>query len=257
MSLILLPPSEGKASGGTGPVWKPGSMLVDLDEWREQAISALGRAMRRSEAERSTLLGVKSRALAAATQANRTVAAEPTLPAIERYTGVLYDVLDYRSLPAAQRKRLDQRVLIFSGLWGMVSPTDPIPDYKLKMGAKMPKLGKLSAWWREPITASLTQRAGSGPVWNLLPKEHAAAWQGPESLPQYSAVFLEPKADGTLTAVSHANKSLKGALVRFLAANPKATPKDLRGLKLPGGYRYDPKMDEQRDATTVLFFVRS
>lgn len=257
MSTILLPPSEGKAPGGTGLPWTPGSMAVDLDREREQVIAALGRVMRRGEADRSALLHVKGKALAAATAANRGVAGASTLPAIERYTGVLYEALDYPSLPAAQRKRIHRDVLIFSGLWGVVAPTDPIPDYKLKMGASLPGLGKLASWWREPLSEALTERAGRGPVWNLLPNEHAAAWQGPEGLTQYAAVFLEPKDDGSLGAVSHWNKFLKGALVRFLAANPKATPKDLRAWKHPSGYHYDPKRDvERRDGVTVLSFVK-
>ena len=256
MSLILLPPSEGKASGGSGPAWKPGTMSVDLDDERAEVMAALRRVMKRGEADRSDLLHVKGKALAAATSANRAVADAPTLPAIERYTGVLYDALDYPSLPAAQRKRLDRTVLIFSGLWGLVAPADPIPDYKLKMGVKLPILGKLSTWWREPLTEALTERAGRGPVWNLLPNEHAAAWSGSESLTQYSVLFLEPKTDGSLAAVSHQNKFLKGALVRFLAANPKVAPKDLRTWKHPSGYRYDPKRDETRGATTVLSFVK-
>ena len=39
--------------------------------------------------------------------------------------------------------------MIVSGLWGAVMPTDPVPAYRLKMSATLPKLGKLSAWWRE------------------------------------------------------------------------------------------------------------
>ena len=31
LPLILLPPSEGKASGGSGPPWAPGCMALDLD----------------------------------------------------------------------------------------------------------------------------------------------------------------------------------------------------------------------------------
>jgi hypothetical protein len=38
--------------------------------------------------------------------------------------------------------------LMGGGLWGVVAPRDPIPDYKLKMGASIGRLGKLSTWWR-------------------------------------------------------------------------------------------------------------
>ena len=38
------------------------------------------------------------------------------------------------------RRGVDRQVVIFSGLWGAVRPTDQIPDYKLKMGAALPGL---------------------------------------------------------------------------------------------------------------------
>ena len=255
LPLILLPPSEGKASGGAGKAWSPGMMALDLDDRREMVLDELARAMRGSEATRGKLLGVKGAALAAASEADRVTRSAPTLPAIERYTGVLYDALDHRSLGATQRHRLDDSVLIFSGLWGAVAPADPIPDYKLKMGASLPRLGKLSTWWREDLSAAIVERAAGRTVWNLLPQEHAAAWRAPGGIVQYSARFLERRPDGSLAAVSHWNKFLKGALVRFLLANPSAVPDDLAGWEHPAGYRYDAARTEHVRGVTVLSFV--
>ena len=256
LPLILLPPSEGKAAAGSGPVWSPGSMSLALDLQREETLAALAVAMQAPEAARSTLLGVKGRALAAATAANRGVRTAPTLPAIERYTGVLFEALDHGSLPAAQRKRLNSSVLIFSGLWGAVAPADPIPDYKLKMGAALPRLGKLSTWWRGDLSAAIAARAAGRTVWNLLPAEHAAAWDAPAGLAQITVRFLEPRPDGSLTAVSHWNKYLKGALVRYLLANPDAGPADLRAWKHPSGFRLDAALTERRAGLTVLSLVK-
>lgn len=212
--------------------------------------------MRAPEPERSKLLSVKGKALAAATAANRTARIASTLPAIERYTGVLYDALAYRTLSAAHRKRLDAGVLIFSGLWGVVAPADPIPDYKLKMGASLPGLGKLSTWWREDLSAAVASRAAGRTLWNLLPNEHAAAWGAPAGLAQIAVRFLEPREDGSLSAVSHWNKYLKGALVRYLLANPTTGPVDLKAWKHPSGFRLDPKLTEQRGDLTVLSLVQ-
>ena len=177
------------------------------------------------------------------------------MPAIERYTGVLYDALDHRSLSVVHRRRLDASLVIFSGLWGLVMPGDPIPDYKLKMGAALAPMGKLSTWWREPLSARLTQLAAGRHVWNLLPNEHAAAWDPAPDLEQWSVRFLE-RRNGKLATVSHDNKSLKGALVRFLLANPTAAPDDLAGWKHPAGYRLAKKLTEQRGSVTLLSLVK-
>jgi cytoplasmic iron level regulating protein YaaA (DUF328/UPF0246 family) len=255
MPLILLPPSEGKAAGGDGAPWAPGSMAIDLDAGRERVLRALATAMRRSDAERGRLLGVKGEALAAATAANRDVREAPTMPAIERYTGVLYDAIDPRSLSATHRRRLDASVVIVSGLWGLVTPRDPIPDHKLKMGARLGRLGKLSAWWRADLSGRLAEASSGRAIWNLLPNEHAAAWRAPDGVHQWSVRFLEPGRDGSLTAVSHWNKLLKGALVRFLVANPAAGPDELAGWQHPMGFRYDPSRDAERAGITMLTFV--
>lgn len=255
LPLILLPPSEGKAGGGDGPPWTPGSLSIDLDARRKTAIRALATAMKGDEASRANLLDVKGRALAAATDANRAVAKAPTMPAIDRYTGVLFDALDHRSLSAPHRRRLDASVVIFSGLWGAVMPADPIPEYKLKMGAALAPMGKLSAWWREPLSARLTELAAGRHVWNLLPNEHAAAWQPPDSLEEWTVRFLQHR-NGKLATVSHDNKSLKGALVRFLLANPTAEPADLAAWKHPAGYRLDRKLTEQHGSGTLFSLVK-
>jgi hypothetical protein len=255
LPLILLPPSEGKARGGDGRPWTPGSLSIDLDAQRKAAIRGLAAAMKGDETSRAKLLDVKGTALAAATAANRAVAKAPTMPAIDRYTGVLYDALDHRSLGAVQRRRLDASVVIFSGLWGAVMPADPIPDYKLKMGAALTPMGKLSTWWRETLSARLTELAAGRHVWNLLPNEHAAAWQPPADLEQWTVRFLQHR-NGKLATVSHDNKSLKGALVRFLLANPAAEPSDLAGWKHPAGYRLDRKLTEQHGSLSLLSLVK-
>ena len=212
---LLLPPSEGKATGGGGPPWRPGTMaLPSLDPSRAVLLVAVAGG----------------------------VADAPTMPARQRYTGVLYEELDPNGLPTALRHRFDAQALVVSGLWGAVAPADPVPAYKLKMGSSVPGLGKLSTWWRPGLTAALAQRLAGHVVWDLLPIEHAAAWT-PAEVPvarRFTVRFVA--ADGT--TVNHWNKLLKGALIRHLLEQQTADPAELVGFEHPAGYRYDPDASE-------------
>ena len=246
--LILLPPSEGKAVGGDGPSWAPGRMSIDLDAQRLVAVGSLRRAAKASKVARRKLLGVKDAALAAATLADLSVLDAPTMPAIERYTGVLYGALDHRSLSKPTQTRLDRSVVIVSGLWGAVRPSDPIPDYKLKMSASLPKLGRMSTWWRPALTDVLDAEARGRRVWNLLPKEHDLAWAAAPDIERIVVTFLDRRPDGSMVAVAHWNKLLKGSLVRHLAVHPETTVDDLRDWEHPRGYRLDPLLTQRAGA---------
>ncbi|MCP4435778.1 MAG: peroxide stress protein YaaA [Actinomycetia bacterium] len=258
--LILIPPSEGKAFGGEGPPWEslPGARDHPLHASRREVIDALdstlaARSMTRAAAAK--LLGVKGDALQRAIGADLDIDEAATLPAIERYDGVLYQHLDAASLDARSRRRLVRSVRIFSGLWGVVAPDEAIPDYRLKMSASLRGLGKLSTWWRDSIAEALARDLKGAELWNLLPQEHAAAFRAPLGSVECTATFLKPGRGGEPVAVSHWNKALKGALVAHLVRNPSAEPGDLVGWQHPAGYRLDPKSLVEADGRMQLRFL--
>ena len=222
--LILIPPSEGKALGGEYDPW-----TTDPSD----ATAPLREGLRK-------MFGVKGDALTRTVDANSSLDDAPTLPAIERYEGVLYQHLDAPSLGKRARRTLDSQVRILSGLWGFVTPSELIPDYRLKMSTSLPGLGKLSTWWREVVTEALVaERRPDCEVWNLLPQEHAAAWDPPTRTHELTAVFLQPGKDGALKPVAHWNKALKGSLVAHLVSNPAVEPGDLTEWEHPDGYLLD------------------
>jgi hypothetical protein len=65
---------------------------------------------------------------------NATLRTAPTLPAVDRYTGVLFDALDAATLDAASRRWLGAHVLIHSAPFGPVGALDAIPTYRLAAG---------------------------------------------------------------------------------------------------------------------------
>lgn len=222
---ILVPPSEGKALGGDGPPWSPGTgVLPALDERRSAVLAAWGRGL----------------------------VDAPTTPAIQRYTGVLYKELDWASLPAPARRRGAGTLLTVSGLWGVVAPGDPIPHYKLKMSASVPPLGKLSTWWRPALTEALATHLRGRVVWDLLPIEHAAAWT-PAEVPHRRRITVR-FVDRQGATVAHWNKLLKGALVRRLLLEPEDDPRALAGWRHPAGYRLDLRASRLDDDPALVVF---
>ena len=259
--LILIPPSEGKSSGGRGRPWSPGTARISaLDAHRVQVTDALVAAMAGSEDDRARLLGVKGEALAAATVANLAVRTSGTRPAIERYTGVLYDALDAASIRGTMRRRLGAQVLIASGLFGLVAPSDPIPAYKLKTGAALPGIGRLGTFWRPHVDAALAPLVAGRTVWNLWPNEHAATWGGSASTGlELTVRFLDEVPDGRTTrlvVVSHWNKLLKGALVRHVLETQIDDPDGLAGFEHPLGYRFEPGLTEVGRRATAVSLVK-
>jgi cytoplasmic iron level regulating protein YaaA (DUF328/UPF0246 family) len=169
--MLLLPPSEGKAEGGSprrsGWVPDAGSYGSRLGDRRAQVAERLARVGGGDE----KLLGVRGEHLLRAQSANTSLIGAPTLPAWLRYTGVVWDHLEPSTLPAEARKR----IVVVSGLLGLVRGDDPIPDYRLKMGANLTPLGKLSTWWRADVTAALRATVRKRLLIDLLPQEHRAA----------------------------------------------------------------------------------
>jgi cytoplasmic iron level regulating protein YaaA (DUF328/UPF0246 family) len=242
--VVLLPPSEGKAAGGDGPLFDPGSgAFSELGSARRK----VAKALRRRDFDAAAELGVGGVTLVAAIAANRTIARASTMPALHRYTGVLYDALGYAGLPAAARRRLDRDVVIVSGLLGAVAGGDPVPPYKLPIGARVPELGRLVAFWKPRLAPVLTRHLADAVVWDLLPGAHASAVPTALGRTRWKVAVFRERA-GRRTSVSHDNKSVKGALARTLIAEQVEDPHALVGWEGPAGYR----IDGVRDGTLEL-----
>ena len=210
------------------------------------------------------LLGVKGVALEAARVDNAGLMDAPTLPAIERYTGVMYDSIDYKSLDADARECFGQNTIIMSGLFGIVRPYDMIPAYKLKMGARLRRNKTCAAIWKPLISKALAASVESSVIWDLLPNEHSAAWD-PAVVTcdvRFTVKFLEVGRDGKLKTVNHWSKSLKGALVRHIVANPAAAASADSALELlaefshPEGYNYRPNLTAEVDGATEIILLK-
>ncbi len=209
---ILLPPSEGKAEGGVArSKWSPfsGTFGPALGDYREEVAHRLA-AVKGGD---SKLLGVKGIHLDRAQVANRTLLGSPTLPAWQRYTGVVWDHLDLASCPTTERNSFTKRIFVPSGLLGMVRADDSIPDYRLKMGSRLAPFGLMSSWWRDDLTSAFAAVVKKRTIVDLLPQEHRASLNR-DQLTSIVTIDLVSKAGKVVGG--HNAKAAKGLLARHL-----------------------------------------
>ena len=162
--------------------------------------------------------------------ANLRLRTAPTARADKVYTGVLYEALGFGTLSPEARRRASRRVAIISSLFGVLSPTDRIPAYRLSGGVNLPELGTVAGTWREALEPVIAQMVGSGLVVDLRSSTYAAFWRpDPTLAKRVASVRVLHETDGKRSIVSHFNKATKGRIVRALledGANPR-TPRAL------------------------------
>ncbi|MDT5210298.1 MAG: uncharacterized protein QOF67_2713 [Mycobacterium sp.] len=218
---MLLPPSETKHVGGDGPPLRVDALsspelgplrdllvdeLVELAGDHSACLRALGiSASQHAEIERNAAL--------------RSAA---TLPAITRYTGVLYDALDIGSLRGASAARARARLAVGSALFGLLRADDLVPAYRLSATSKLPGQPTLAARWRPVLEPVLAQIGSDDLVVDLRSGSYAALGRVPGAI---KVDVLAEHPDGRRTMVSHFNKAHKGRLARALATT-RSEPDD-------------------------------
>ncbi|MDO4920047.1 YaaA family protein [Kocuria sp.] len=211
--LILLPPSESKTAPASGdPLDLPALSLARLTPEREQLVDTLAAVSVRDDA--LEVLGVGP-SLAADVARNRELRTAPAAPALEVYTGVLYDALDADTLSPAGRAAADESLLVVSALWGAVRPGDRIPAYRLSMGTALPGTGRLSTWWKPRLSPVLDELAAGKVVVDCRSAAYAAAWRAP-ALRTVSVRVEQRRPDGSRAVVSHHAKHTRGLVARAL-----------------------------------------
>ncbi|MEA1879175.1 MAG: peroxide stress protein YaaA, partial [Campylobacterota bacterium] len=130
---ILLAPSETKKSGGELS-FNPSSLLFDtLAPHRTKLLHTYINVLQQGDFQTlSKMFGIKKEA--DILMHKKDIIHELTMKAIERYTGVAFDYLDYMTLEKDAQTYIDNNVILFSNLWGPIRADDLIPEYKLKQG---------------------------------------------------------------------------------------------------------------------------
>ncbi len=210
--LILLPPSESKASGGDADQ-KNDYFAESLSELRASLSKLIQVWLRTaSDAELSKVLKVRGPFLDRAKMAMRDHATgrELYLPAWQRYEGVVWSHFDPGTLSVSQRRR----VLIPSGLYGLNRADDCIGDYRLTMNVSVPGVGNIANFWRESVTRALAST--KRPIISLLPNEHLAAISNDDKTLLRRVTHISFVSANGEKAAGHDAKAVKGIFARAI-----------------------------------------
>jgi uncharacterized protein len=212
--IVLLPPSETKHPGGDGPP-------LSLDTLSHPELAQLRAALVDELVELAADKSACSRALGlsasqhAEIQRNAVLRSAATLPAINRYTGVLYDALDVKSLTSAAAGRARARLAVGSALFGLLRADDRVPAYRLSATSKLPGQPTLAARWRPLLEPLLARLVADELVVDLRSGSYASLGRVPGAV---HVDVVSERIDGNRTVVSHFNKAHKGRLARILAS---------------------------------------
>lgn len=150
------------------------------------------------------------------------------MKAIDRYTGMQYRHIDYKSLDDNAKQYLQTHLRILSAFYGVLQPEDGIVAYRLDFNSKLETGRKknLYAFWEDHIAHYFKGET----IINLASHEFA----------KLVIPYLSPKEvitcefgrvqDGRFKTASTLAKSARGEMVRWMAVNRIGKVEELRNF---------------------------
>ena len=221
---ILIPPSEGKAK-----VKASNTLFCNTKFKFEREVNQVVRLLELiGDEDLRSVYGTSAEKALLFHRQNQDIFNSPCAPAIERYTGVVYEHINWNTLSNKAQKYMENNVIIFSGLFGLLNPQTLIPDYKLKMNVL-----SLQHHWNPIITASLKDEKM---IVDLLPQVHRKAYTPNKENVIFVDFLIQNK--GKKSAAGHFGKAVKGEFIRYMSENNITRIEDFSGFEYEG-FKWD------------------
>ncbi len=217
---ILFSPSETKNDGGNS---EQNFIFSELLPKREFVFNKYIEFLKSAdEPELSKLFGVKTKT----TELRDEVLNSKCMPAIERYSGVAYDYLDFNSLDPNAKEFINNNCIIFSNLFGPISANDMVPNYKLKQGETFCGL-KLEDYYKESFSKMLDDYLDDSFILDLR-----AGFYDKFYKPSKEHTTLKFLKDGKV--VSHWAKVYRGLVLKAVAIANIQNKNEFMNLQISG-----------------------
>lgn len=181
-----------------------------------------------------------------AVQADILNRSKQTGAAIHLFEGLVYKYLDYASLNELQKIFLDEKLLIASALYGVVSPLQYISPYRLDLDNPLLLEDQtLTAYWKKSVTDALLKHPAAYIV-DLASEEYSQLIDLELLKKKKTRIKIDFKEmrQGKLKAVSTFAKMARGSFIRATAIQGINTPEALQSLSVMG-YAYDARYSDE------------
>ncbi|RRO14513.1 peroxide stress protein YaaA [Flavobacteriaceae bacterium 14752] len=141
-------------------------------------------------------------------------------PAIYTFDGDVYDGIDAYELSEEDINRLQDRLRILSGFYGLLKPLDLMQPYRLEMGTSLEvKNSKnLYEFWKDTLTKTLNNELQDEElVVNLASKEYSKSIQKSKLKGQWIEPVFKDYKNGKLKVISFYAKKARGLMTKYLA----------------------------------------
>jgi uncharacterized protein len=201
---FLIPPSEGKSILNTTDV-----LFKDSDFIYKKQVNQIIKTLKLiKEIDFKKVYGVMGEKAKLIHNQNLVIKKSKCTSAINRYSGTVFSNIDYQSFNEYQKEFFNNHFLIFSGLFGMLSPMTLIPNYKLKMN-----VFQLHKLWNPLLTTELNKE---DIIFDLLPQIHKKAYTPNRNCKNIDFVLHKK---GKKIHAGHFGKVVKGKFIHFVCKN--------------------------------------
>lgn len=168
--------------------------------------------------------------------------------AVLAFNGDAYQGLDAKSLSEDQLIRLQGKLRILSGLYGVLKPLDLIQPYRLEMGTKLKyqRSADLYAFWKNKITPKIKEavsESGNALLVNLASNEYYKSIEPKKLGVEIITPEFRELKNGEYMMISFFAKRARGLMTRFILENNIDRAEDLQAFDSEG-YFFNPRLSK-------------
>ncbi len=155
--------------------------------------------------------------------------------AINLFFGDAYRGLDAKTLSTENLEKLNETLLILSGLYGVLKPFDLIQDHRLEMGTKLKntKGNDLYNFWKISVTEHINQiisERNANTIINLASNEYFKVIDKKQIKCEIITPIFKEEKSGKQATVAIFAKRARGLMTRFIVENNITNPEHIKAF---------------------------